>query len=149
MKAVCRKTKGEYPLLVLPNCIYDPVSEDNFVLNVVHFTIDSNQIGFCLTENQSYEVFGMLYFSNQIRYLIQDDNGIPAFLPFDLFEIADNSVCFDWEASCYYIQGEALMWIGYPVLSQSYNDFRDLFQLKREAVSQFLKYKKRIEEYSL
>lgn len=147
MKVICKKNDGLYSPIVLPYQIDCPITENNFILNNEYYTIDSERIGFCLTENRKYEVYGILFYLNQPRFLIQDDMGMPAFLPCELFEINEKSVCFDWEAAFYKTENGSLTWIGYPTIAQSYECFRDLFRRERNAISQFLQYKASVEQW--
>lgn len=149
MKVICRNTIGNYPVLVLPVYVNEPITESNYIADKAYYTIDAERMGFSITEKRLYEAFGVMFYLNRVYYLLQDDKGVPGFLPSDLFDVVDNNVFFDWEIASYRIEGGTLTWIGYPELSRCYDDFRDLFQLKKKAVSDFLRYKKSVESYCL
>ncbi len=105
--------------------------------------------GYSLTPGSAYEIYGILLFQNQTRYLLLDDRCIPGFLPSGLFHGLRGSVFFDWETCEYELDTdsrEVLVFIGCPLLAANYETLRDLIDGKAAAVAKFLEYKEYVAE---
>ena len=148
MKAICKKNIGKYPSLVLPEDSQNLLGNDNYISSNDWYTINADVSGYCLTIEKTYLIYGVLRYDNQIRYLVADDQGIPCFMPENLFEITD-SATWEWEEKHFkLIESEISIFISNDLVS-SYDDLISLLRLDDKAIKQFLKYKKFIEDYFL
>ena len=146
MNVICINNRNNYPPLVLPICLESNIGDNCFVSNKEWYTVDKDLLGYSIGIGCRYEVYGILFFSNQIRYLIQDDKGMPGFFPESLFQIETREVFFDWKTAHYSVCTGELFFVGYPDLSDEYEKLRDLIDQKNNAVANFLKYKQYVSE---
>lgn len=144
MTVICMSSISRTPPIVIPCEQESNLNINNFAV-IDGYTIDSNTSGYRITLGARYQVYGLLLFREQIRYLIQDDKGIPIFCPSDLFGIESSSVYWDWEIAQYAILNTVLVFIGYPDVSASYQKLIELIESKPNAIESFLSYK----EYTL
>ena len=110
------------------------------IINCVKNT-DSHVSGYKITLGKKYTVYGILFFKNEIRYLICDDDNVPGFFPSTLFEILENYILFDWGINSYQIEDEKILLIGYSDLIKDFEHLRDLIENTPDAVRTFLEYK--------
>ena len=146
MNVICKYKCGRYPPLVIPIHSSSSITLNEYVSNREGYTIEKDISGYCISENAQYEVYGVLIFSEQIRYLIQDDNGIPGFFPHILFEIGENHSFYEWEVLHYSTENGEMLWMGYPDIVDNYEGIRDLVDERKEAIARFLKSKEHIQE---
>lgn len=125
--------------LVLPYNINQEISEYNFIATIEESS-GGVRFGYALTKSNSYTVYGVLIFKNHIRYLVQNDDNVPAFFSSKLFTILDNTISFDWEMKIYSIEKDNLIIIGYPDIV-NYSAVRDMILKTPEAIRNFLNYK--------
>ena len=137
----CNINKCSYPPLVLPYLSTEEADIDDVVVSKDCYTIDSKIDGYCITKGRDYIVYGILFYKDQIRYLICNDNNMPGFFPSILFRITEPYVWFDWEVNEYTIESEKMMIMGYSAITETYEDLRDLIDNKADAVDKFLDYK--------
>lgn len=100
-----------------------------------------------MSVSREYTVYGMLFYKNELRYLIADDN-MPGFFPAELFEITERYILFDWELNEFTIDSEKLYVMGYTELISSYPRLRDLIDRDGCAVRDFCEYKESLETWS-
>lgn len=141
MKIKCLRTCGKYEPLILPYVYGKSISDQNFIVSHEWYTIDSEVSGYSLTTSFEYIVYGMLFYRNELRYLIANNNNIPGFFPAELFEIAENYMQPDWEMNVFKLDSDRLFVIGYPDLLSDYSKLRDLIDGNNGAIRAFLEYK--------
>ena len=137
----CNVNKCSYPPLVLPYLLTDELDHETIVTSRAGYTINRDFSGYCITEGRDYIVYGILFYKDQIRYLIADDENMPGFFPSILFRITEPYVWFDWEVNEYTVESEKMMIMGYSAITETYEDLRDLIDNKADAVGKFLDYK--------
>lgn len=149
MKVRCLRNCGKYGPLVLPYVYGESMSDLNFISSHEWYSIDSEPelSGYSLTISSEYTVYGMLFYKNELRYLIADDDNMPGFFPADLFEITERYVLLDWEMNVFTIDSEKLYVIGYTELVSNYSQLRDLIDGDSCAVRDFLEYKESLETW--
>ena len=141
MKIKCLRSYGRYEPLVLPYVYGKSISDLNFIVSHEWHTIDSEVSGYSLSVSIEYTVYGLLFYRNELRYLIIDNNNIPGFFPADLFEIIEGYMQFDWEVNEFRIDSDRLFVIGYAELLSDYSKIRDLIDRNSSAIRAFLEYK--------
>lgn len=146
MTVMCKKTCCNESVLLLPMQVDASIEDDNFVL-LMGYTVESEITEYHITEGIEYIVYGILVYKNQIRYLIQDNDGMPVFCPDELFHIGKSNVYWDWEIISFPVDGMPLVIIGYPAMEASYDALIDLVTRKKDAIKNFLKYKGHTEMY--
>lgn len=134
----CKKKTNNCDPLVLPRDPSKIMCESNFVCSCEWYTIDSDLSGYNITIGKKYTVNGCLIFSNQIRYLISDDNNIPGFFPYDLFEIIESYIVYDWEINIYEINSKKLVVLGCSDLFSKYDYLIDLVDNDPKAIKKYL-----------
>lgn len=140
MTVSCKVTKNaDISPLVLPYDNTKPISENNFI-NTIEESTGGMRLGYALTLEQTYIVYAVLIYQNNIRFLLQNDDGIPMFYSSELFAIVDKSVCFDWEINTIPVSGSFLTVLGYHSIT-SYSSIRDMIEFSPHAISDFLEYK--------
>ncbi len=149
MNVICINNRDNYPSLVLPIHSGSNFGDNSFVSNKEWYTVEKDLLGYNIEIGCKYEVYGLLFFLDQLRYLIQDDHGEPGFFPESLFQIDNNDVFFDWKTTHYSVCTGELFFVGYPDLSDGYEKIRDLIDKKKDAVSNFLKYKQYVSEVNI
>lgn len=147
MIAICTRNQLDSSPLVFPNDLNLPISNNNFVSSTVGYTIDSNLLGYCITEGKEYTVYSLLVYNNQLSFLIADDNGIPGFFPSDLFSVEMPQFSWDWALKTYKIEKYILIAIGPIDFIYKYENIRDMIAGTKSAISWFLAYKKFTEYY--
>lgn len=146
MRIRCIKNKGNYPELVLPVDRTMPVSNSNFEASVIGITGDVED-NYLLTVGQDYAVFGILTYGGDVRYLIQNCEGIPSFYPSTLFSILDRDISPDWSMNLYTLPEGKLFVAGYGALTKSYDALLALIREEPRAVEDFLGYQQALEEW--
>ena len=131
----CIMTQCNYPILVLPQTRN---GYEDYVSSSESFTIDSETFGYKLTENNFYKVYGILFYKEQIRFLIMDDDNMPGFFPSTIFMIENSLMYFDYECRKYQINNSELIIIGYSDLVNNYDEICDLMFLRESAIENFL-----------
>lgn len=137
----CIKNQCDHPLLVLPSKLGVEIDSNNAIVSSEWFTIDTTISGYRITEGNDYTVYGMLFYTNQIRYLIADDNNMPGFFPSTLFSISKPHIWFDWEINEYTINSAKLIILGYAKITEKYEGLIDLIDRRKNAIRNFLDYK--------
>lgn len=137
----CIKNTENSSPIVLPYDLSHELSDMNFISSREWYSIDSRVSGYKITLGKKYTVYGILFFKNEIRYLICDDDNVPGFFPSTLFEILENYILFDWGINSYQIEDEKILLIGYSDLIKDFEHLRDLIENTPDAVRTFLEYK--------
>lgn len=137
----CVKNTENSSPIVLPYDLSHELSDMNFISSREWYSIDSNVSGYKITLGKKYTVYGILFFKNEIRYLICNDDNVPGFFPSTLFEILENYILFDWGINSYQIEDEKILLIGYSDLIKDFEHLRDLIENTPDAVRTFLEYK--------
>lgn len=137
----CIKNTENGSPIVLPYDLSHELSDMNFISSREWYSIDSHVSGYKITLGKKYTVYGILFFKNEIRYLICDDDNVPGFFPSTLFEILENYILFDWGINSYQIEDEKILLIGYSDLIKDFEHLRDLIENTPDAVRTFLEYK--------
>ena len=88
MTVLCHATCCNESVLLLPLRATDSVGDDNFAL-LMGYTVASEITKYHISKGTEYIVYGILVYKNQVRYLIQDDDGMPIFSPDELFYIGN------------------------------------------------------------
>lgn len=126
---------------MLPKDLSEKINDENFVSSSEFFTIDSDMSGYSISIGRKYTVMGLIFFHDELRYLISDDNNIPGFFPSDLFEIIDSYILFDWEINSFQIGSRQLVVIGYTELAQNYAHLIGLIDRKKQEIQSYLNIK--------
>ena len=147
MTVICEKPCCNESVLLLPMQVDASIGDDNFVL-LMGYTVESEITEYHVTEGAEYVVYGILVYKNQIRYLVQDNDGMPVFCPDELFHIGKPNIYWDWEVISFLVDGMPLFIIGYPAMEGAYDKLIDLAVRNEDAIKQFLKYKDHSEIYS-
>ena len=137
----CVKNTENSSPIVLPYDLSHELSDMNFISSQEWYSIDSHVSGYKITLGKKYTVYGILFFKNEIRYLICNDDNVPGFFPSTLFEILENYILFDWGINSYQIEDEKILLIGYSDLIKDFEHLRDLIENTPDAVRTFLEYK--------
>lgn len=138
---------NEIPL-VLPRFKEQPIGNENYTV-AMGYTVDNLITQYRVTVGLKYEVYGILVYKEQIRFLIQDDDNIPVFSPSELFLISDPKVFWDWKITQYSTMEGILLLIGYPAILDTFEDFVCLVERNNRAIEGFLDYKRFCEKYSM
>ena len=147
MQVICKEKQCQYPALVLPYDIKNKIDGENFVVGIDGFTIDAKMIEYCLTIEQRYFVYGLLFYEGQTRFLIVDNDQQPCFLAATLFRINQASLFLGWEIRAFRLIDSLVTVICDSMLIDSYDDLRDLIALKPSAIRRFLNYKEFVADY--
>ena len=75
MTVICEKTCCNESVLLLPMQADASIGDDDFAL-LMGYTVESEITEYHVSEGAEYVVYGILVYKNQIRYLIQDNDGI-------------------------------------------------------------------------
>ena len=102
---------------------------------------DQISFAFLLDPDAVYPVYGILHYRDGLRYLVQNENGLPVFIPRQLFKIEEPRIPLDWQIAEYKFQEQSLLIISYDTITESYPALCDLIELRPEAVRAFLDYK--------
>lgn len=137
MTVVCRFNQGSFPPLVLPRSIHHEICDDNCIVSSEWYTIDSELSGYSISIEKEYEVFGILVYKGQTRYLIEDDNCNLGFFPGELFSIVNKDLFFDWKVCNYSFTDSSILIIGYSELCESYSNLISLLDESKDAISIF------------
>ena len=141
MLVVCKTNISQCDPLVLPHNPQYAMSESNYVVASGWYSVDGNFSGYCLTVGAEYQIYGILLYGDQKRYLVVDDDSMPGFLPTELFQICNSTLFFDWKICEYTIETQALLFIGYPELCESYSNLIGLIDWQPQHIERFLSYK--------
>jgi hypothetical protein len=99
---------------------------------------------FPVVKGRDYKVFGQMFFQDDLAYLVQDENGIPRWLPSRIFDIVDNSIK-DWmfsdgrntQAEDQSVKaGYRFLW-GYPLLVNDPDHLAGLMDADTSAIATF------------
>ena len=147
MKVKCINNCGSYPILVLPIDKTKKFDVDNFVSSNEWVTINSKTSEYCLTIGKEYLVYGVMIYQNATRFLVLNDQGIPYFMPSDLFQNNNIAICWDWEELHFFVNDIDYKILTSTELISSYEDLISLISLDKNAFRRFLDYKKFINDY--
>lgn len=140
MTAICKERRCNESVLLLPLQVDTTIDDNSFAL-LMGYTVDSEYTEYHISKGVEYIVYGILIYRNQIRYLIQDDDGMPIFCPEELLLIQNRSVYWDWEVLSFFLEGMPLVLIGYPAMEGAYDKLIDLVERREKAIKRFLQYK--------
>lgn len=103
---------------------------------------------FAIEIDKNYLVLGMLLSEGIISYLI-DEDGVPRFLPFQLFEVIEKEMSDDWHFKVYsnfspYYPYRQAIWGYEALLNDDYLD--SLLEREDDALSVYFQNKIRFEE---
>ena len=143
----CVANQGVFNPIVLPKDPLLPIGNVNCVISSEYCTIDAHKLGYSITVERDYCVYGMFTYRHELRYLIIDDNGLPGFLPADLFIVTNSRLPYDLCYKEYHLCGEKCQLIACEKLTQSYDALLDFLETKGDSISDFLDYKKNVEEW--
>lgn len=138
---------NEVPL-VLPRFKEQPVGNENYIV-AMGYTVDNLITQYRVSVGLKYEVYGILVYKGQIRFLIQDDDNIPVFSPAELFLISDPNFFWDWKITQHSTIDGILLLIGYPAMLDTFEDFVCLVEQDNLAIEGFLAYKVFCEKYKI
>ena len=110
------------------------------IVNTVAALITDADI-LALTVGRDYPVFGILTYGGDVRYLVENCEGIPGFYPSVLFSILDRNISPDWSMNLYTLPDGKLFVAGYDALTKSYDALLALIREEPRAVEDFLDYK--------
>ncbi|PLR80094.1 phosphoribosylaminoimidazole synthetase [Bacillus canaveralius] len=97
-----------------------------------------------ITIHREYNVHGILFYEDGLRYLLFDDCETPYWYPADLFVVIDNKVPEQWYYKFFgYEETVSAIW-GYYELVHSEEHFDGLSEQETKAIDLFLKRKKEI-----
>lgn len=147
MIVTCLNNKYEKQLLVLPNQETKTVKFDEFVIVSGWYSIYQQLVGYSITVDKKYTVYGILQYDSQLYYLIQDEEAMAVFVPHSLMKICDNTIPFDWTINSFELEKGTLLIIGYNELTLNYKALCDLIEQKGVAVRHFLEYKTQVERW--
>ena len=148
MRVQCKTVVSDCEPLIIPRNIGQIVCDNNIVSSSEWYTISSKLSGYSISEGMEYDVYAILSYGSQFRYLLLDDYGNPGFFPAQLFSIIGSTTTFDWEVAEYPIASQTLYLIGYPALTQSYSNLVKLIDGEKESIRNLLEYKDYILRYS-
>ncbi len=146
MKVKCIKNRnaGIEPL-VLPIRLQEKISNDNYILCDLEAT--GSLVGYDITIEREYDVFAILNYENETKFLIQDDSNIPVFHSSKLFVVVDDKEDFEWEDYSFDINDRKLLLKSYPELSE-YSEIIGIIGRNPKTITKFLKYKERRNLYN-
>jgi hypothetical protein len=148
MKVICLNNVCSIPPLVLPRAANKKLDSDNFTC-YSGCTISHSIFGHDISVDKIYEVYGIMVYNGQTRYLIQDDRQIPVFCPSALFQINNTSVFWNWKVREFEIGNKKMLIISDDQFIDSYSKLIDLVDGKPSAVKSFLDSKKFMENYEM
>jgi hypothetical protein len=92
--------------------------------------------------NRDYNVYGILFYEDGLRYLLFDDYETPYWYPAELFEVIENKIPETWYYKFYGYDEEGISAIwGYDELVHSEKHFDGLSEQEPEEIELFLKIK--------
>lgn len=142
MKIKCKKNETYEELTVLPTKEDEKIIFDNLIIANRWFSVGNQLVGYHLTPEEEYVVYGIMQYNGHLDYLIMDDSSIPAFAPHSIFEITDKTIPFDWSVNSYELkEAGTMLLIGYEELTKNYESLLDLICKREHAIKSFLKYK--------
>ena len=141
MLVTCLNDKYDKQLLVLPTQENKTVKFDELIIGSGWYSVSQELVGYSITVDKKYLVYGILQYDGQLFYLIQDENAMAVFVPHSLMKICDNTIPFDWSINSFELEKGTLLIIGYNELTLSYKAVCDLAEHKSNAVRYFLEYK--------
>ena len=148
MKVLCNAVVSNCEPLIIPRNCRKAICDNNIVVSSEWYTIDSTLSGYSISKGKEYDVYAILIYANQIRYLLLDDYGAPGFFPAQLFLISESTILSDWRIAEYPLSSQPLYLIGFPAITQTYNDLVNLIEGKKDAIVSLLEYRKFITHYS-
>lgn len=147
MKVKCIKNRnaGIEPL-VLPIRLQEKISEDNFVVCDLE-AAGSSFIGFNITVDREYDVFAILQYEDETKFLIQNDDNIPEFHSSKIFTIVKNEEDLEWEDYSFTINNKKLFLKSYSDLGE-YSEIVGIIERMPGSIKRFLDYKERRNWYN-
>ena len=146
MTVTCSMNSINESALLLPTKANMALDDDNFVV-LMGYTVDSLTTEYHISVGVEYQVYGILFHKNQIRYLVQDDDARPIFCPDQLFRVQQANVSWDWEIESFVVDDAPLALVGYPAMEGGYDELIKLAFRENAAVKRFLKYKDYLQTY--
>ena len=125
------------------------LNDSNFIASAEWHTINSKEVGFSISVEKEYYVYGLLQYHNQSRFLLMDDNNMPGFFPSILFDIRQGDIPIGWIVKKYEIREEDLIITTDPMLIDSYEDLKSIVEYKDAAIRAMLDYKQFVQEYGI
>lgn len=148
MKLICTANYCNASSLVLPKDPTVVLNDTNYVSSTEWYTIDRVNSGYCLRIGSLYDVFSVMIYKKEIRYLIIDENGHAGFFPSKLFSICDRFVILDWELFDYSLCGEPLLLLGPSCIVGEYNQICAIVEERAEMVRSVLEYRDSLDKWS-
>lgn len=147
MKVKCIKNRnaGIEPL-ILPIRLQEKISEDNFVVCDLE-AAGSSFDGFNITIDREYDVFAILQYEDETKFLIQNDDNIPEFHSSKIFTIVKNEDDLEWEDYSFTINNKKLFLKSYSDLGE-YSEIVGIIERMPKAIKRFLDYKERRNWYN-
>ncbi len=143
----CMANRGGNSPIVLPENENLPLSNFNYIVSTEGVTIDSQISEYKLTIDKEYEVYGMLIYRSDLKFLIADDDNVPCFFSSELFVVVKNELPVDLNYKEYRLWGEDVQIIAYKALTETYSALTNLIKHQRNAVFDFMEYKKYLHEW--
>lgn len=147
MKATCLNNKYEGRACVLPTDENRKVKFDDLIVLGGWYSICRELVGYSITSDKEYVIYGIMQYDGELYYLIQDDDALPVFVPHSLMQVCDNAIPFDWTMNVFELENGTLLVIGYNELTVNYRAMCDLINEDGIAVKHFLNYKLQAERW--
>ena len=128
MTAVAKYDRGSFDILYLPKKAIINTYEDYAYGNEVAETLGNNMNKYGIIIGKMYNIYGVLSYGSQNRFLIRDELNDWSFIPCELFEICDNNVDKNWQYNQYMIDGIILSVISYSCITNNYNSLIRLIE---------------------
>lgn len=125
------------------------LNDSNFIASAEWHTINSKEVGFSISIEKEYYVYGILQYQNQIRFLLMDDNNMPGFFPSILFNIKQGDIPTGWVVKKHEIGDGDMIITTDPMLIDSYEDLKSIIEYKNAAIEAILDYKRFVLEYGI
>lgn len=138
---ICLNNVSCAEALVIPQNNSDCITNQNFICYTGDETMGPDLVRFSLRPGCCYPVYGILHYRDGLRYLVQNENGLPVLIPRQLFKIEGPRIPLDWQIAEYKFQEQSLLILSYDTITESYPVLCDLIELRPEAVRAFLDYK--------
>lgn len=151
MKVICKQNKiyDNYEVLVLfkkerPKNIYD---DDYYVSERGYYNV-GNDIIYDIKIGEEYEVYGIMFFEEKIRYLVICNNStMPNWIIDDVFEITDYKLPYNWNCNTFVSNNIMGTIIGYKELVIDYNHLLGLMSQNPKDIKIFIEQKEKIEYF--
>ena len=140
MKVKALKNRGEFSPLVIKTDPEKPLTESNYVSSSEWFSTDGNTVGYSLTVGREYTVYAIITVEGKDRFLIIDDDGLPGYFPWHLFDSPSGEIFCDAVSSTH----SDFCVFGADELSE-YSFIVGIIGRDPLAIRELLEYKKRME----